>query len=698
MNSNGNLYIEKEELKPFCNLANERVEVFFVNLHDMESIDDLSYKSILQETIIIGKNRESFFESFKKSIDSFVHPDYYSEIIKYTDIAYIKKMLMGQEIHKYRFMYESDSCYRWCDIVFIKLNDGEDVHHVLIEYIDVDDEVKEKIKHDKLLEEKSSIIAATGMGTWRIELFANEEPRMITDEKMRLLLGLDDIKLTKEELYNVWYSKIKPEAVPSVLTSVTKMMNSIRDENTYIWIHPVLGERYVRCGGVGFEVEGRGHILRGYHYDVTDIVLEDKKKMDIIASMANVYFCSYYIDMSDGSFSMLDCKMEDLENLIGTTGNIYAISGNLYEYHVLSQYIEEMQEFLDISTLNDRLKVNNIVSIQFEGKNYGWEEASFITGDYDEKGNLKHVIFAIRSIQKQKTIEQDLLNDSYTDGFTGLYNRKMYLEDVKEIEKRTFRDDFVLIYMDINELKNTNDSLGHAAGDELITGVVTCMNKCIVPHGRVYRIGGDEFVAIMNVSKEKLKEIERDFKEELFSWKGNLVKHASVSFASVMKADYVNMNFSEIEKLADQKMYEKKQEYYGMKGMDRRNENVAFMALKKIYTKILSVNLNNGTYSIIKMLKSEENESKGFQNNIFDWLRNFGTSGQVHADDLEEYLRQTSKEYILNCFKEDKSAVSISYRRKIDNEYKRTMMEIIPADNYTPENQIVFLFVMSNGR
>ncbi len=61
--------------------------------------------------------------------------------------------------------------------------------------------------------------------------------------------------------------------------------------------------------------------------------------------------------------------------------------------------------------------------------------------------------------------------------------------------------------MDINGLKCINDSLGHAAGDELICAAADCMKECFQNYGNVYRIGGDEFVIIMT---EKTEELQKD--------------------------------------------------------------------------------------------------------------------------------------------------------------------------------------------
>ena len=131
-------------------------------------------------------------------------------------------------------------------------------------------------EHMELLELKN-IIASANMGTWHIELIKNQEPRMQADEKMQELLGIEGLDLTPEETYTGWFGRIKEDAVPSVLASVQRMTQGHFDENTYIWVHPTKGERYVRCGGTAIKVEG-GYILRGYHYDVDDIVREEKAK------------------------------------------------------------------------------------------------------------------------------------------------------------------------------------------------------------------------------------------------------------------------------------------------------------------------------------------------------------------------------------------------------------------------------------
>ena len=62
---------------------------------------------------------------------------------------------------------------------------------------------------------------------------------------------------------------------------------------------------------------------------------------------------------------------------------------------------------------------------------------------------------------------------------TGLYNRRAYEERIYEHNDIPEEDKFIYISIDANGLKQINDTLGHAAGDEMLIGVSQCMKKCL---------------------------------------------------------------------------------------------------------------------------------------------------------------------------------------------------------------------------
>ncbi len=91
------------------------------------------------------------------------------------------------------------------------------------------------------------------------------------------------------------------------------------------------------------------------------------------------------------------------------------------------------------------------------------------------------------------------LNRAATDPLTGSWTRLFGLEQIaREIERahRT-KSPFVLAFVDVDELKEVNDSEGHAAGDELLHLVVQTMQEHLRPYDTVARYGGDEFLCAM---------------------------------------------------------------------------------------------------------------------------------------------------------------------------------------------------------
>lgn len=289
--------------------------------------------------------------------------------------------------------------------------------------------------------------------------------------------------------------------------------------------------------------------------------------------------------------------------------------------------------------------------------------------------------------------EKIMRKASITDGLSGVLNRKAYSEDVVLFDDQ-YPSDFVYMSLDVNGLKVVNDSLGHEAGDEIILGASQCMQKCFSSYGKIYRMGGDEFTIILHIDKYDLETVVSEFENEVKNWKGKLVDSLSVSFGYVTVEDIQGLSIFEVASVADKRMYETKSAYYKKKGIDRRGQADAHRALCNLYTKILKINITDDTYSIVNMDVSEQTKEKGFaENSISEWLRSFGESGQVYEEDLEDYLRYTNIDYMRDYFAGNKTSLHIFYRRKFGDEFKQVMMEIIPADDYSNDNQSLFLYV-----
>ena len=93
------------------------------------------------------------------------------------------------------------------------------------------------------------------------------------------------------------------------------------------------------------------------------------------------------------------------------------------------------------------------------------------------------------------------------------------------------------------------------------------------------------------------------------------------------------------------------------------------------------------------MDSSEQTKEKGFSDCFSEWLRSFGESGQVHPEDLDTYFRYTNIDNMKEYFAANKTSLHIFYRRKFEEGFKQVMMEIIPADDYSSDNQSLYLYV-----
>jgi diguanylate cyclase (GGDEF)-like protein len=87
---------------------------------------------------------------------------------------------------------------------------------------------------------------------------------------------------------------------------------------------------------------------------------------------------------------------------------------------------------------------------------------------------------------------------AYTDQMTGLNNRTCFNKDFEIMSHNP--TDIAVIDFDLNNLKKTNDTYGHSAGDKYIITCATIINEIFCGIGKCYRVGGDEFVALIEKS------------------------------------------------------------------------------------------------------------------------------------------------------------------------------------------------------
>lgn len=172
------------------------------------------------------------------------------------------------------------------------------------------------------------------------------------------------------------------------------------------------------------------------------------------------------------------------------------------------------------------------------------------------------VSFYIDLTQKmmQETERNFLIKSAYTDELTQIHNRRYcmeYMTRIKDMEN----PDYTVFCFDLNNLKTTNDTLGHAQGDILIKSAAEVIVDAFESHGIVARMGGDEFIAIVETDdSSEISTMIGEFQSNI-SQKNEEIPdlHLSIAYgyASCSPKEY---NIEKIYQIADDRMYENKQQ------------------------------------------------------------------------------------------------------------------------------------------
>ena len=115
-------------------------------------------------------------------------------------------------------------------------------------------------------------------------------------------------------------------------------------------------------------------------------------------------------------------------------------------------------------------------------------------------------VYSFHDITKRMQLEQELKHQASHDSLTGLPNR-VFLEEILEkatTDSQRNKDKFAVLFFDLNRFKLINDSLNHAAGDELLRGIANRIQSTIRSCDIVARLGGDEFVVILREVNDEI--------------------------------------------------------------------------------------------------------------------------------------------------------------------------------------------------
>ena len=128
-----------------------------------------------------------------------------------------------------------------------------------------------------------------------------------------------------------------------------------------------------------------------------------------------------------------------------------------------------------------------------------WRQLELISTNLRDEPDIRGIVLNARDITERKTFEAQLQHQAFHDALTGLPNRALFLDRLAHVLTRVRQAACVgVLFLDLDRFKVVNDSLGHAAGDQLLCAVAARLTACVRQEDTVARLGGDEFAILLS--------------------------------------------------------------------------------------------------------------------------------------------------------------------------------------------------------
>jgi diguanylate cyclase (GGDEF)-like protein/PAS domain S-box-containing protein len=219
------------------------------------------------------------------------------------------------------------------------------------------------------------------------------------------------------------------------------------------------------------------------------------------------------LQASEGRFQALTESAMDIVTVLDADGVIRYQSPSVR--HLLGYEPEQMigQNQFDIVHRDDadRLRerfgelirvgvMDQAVEFRVQAKDGSWRILESIGKSCLDVPMVRGIIVNTRDVTERRAIEQRIQHLAFHDALTSLPNRSLMQDRIGQAISRADRSlkKFAVMFIDIDNFKNINDTLGHDVGDELLRGVAKRLSDSVRSHDTIARQGGDEFIVLLD--------------------------------------------------------------------------------------------------------------------------------------------------------------------------------------------------------
>ena len=333
-------------------------------------------------------------------------------------------------------------------------------------------------------------------------------------------------------------------------------------------------------GTVYLDDEGKPDTASGYYSDITaqldasstsdleklfEIENRNNQYMNVIKGLTLEYANVFMVNLDDESyvpFRINDITNKMVRSALESQHSYKEVVSYYIQKFVIEEDRESMQCLVNPVQIKEMLRDKGYFNINYRSFREGevvYCQAKVALGNVGDN----EVVLAFRNIDEDARLRKSLEKESRQDSLTGLLNRKAFKNDILQVTYSNKALNAAFIFIDLDNFKNVNDTLGHAMGDKAIADTAEKLKRVFRRNDIIGRYGGDEFcIFIKDIPKDLLIQRLEYCLEELKETYKKGLKEISItaSIGIAYYENYIKFDLARMSEQADDALYKAKKE------------------------------------------------------------------------------------------------------------------------------------------